>query len=111
MAEQIKIIVQATPGGRCTLYKRYAILLESLLGLQYIIVQSERRHAHGEGYPSLMLCGQALMPADGIMLTPEDMHSALLAAGVELHAVPDLLERLEAVHSLFMEELEAGKSF
>ncbi len=109
MAEQIKIIVQNPPGGRCTLYKRYAVLLESMLGMQYSIVLSERRNAHGEGYPSLVLCGQVLMPADGIMLTPEDIHAALLAAGIDLQAAPDLLQRMEALHEVFMEELEAGK--
>ncbi|HEU0187169.1 MAG TPA: hypothetical protein VFR06_04665 [Gallionellaceae bacterium] len=109
MAEQIKVIVQNPPGGRCTLYMRYTILLESLLGLQHSIVLSERRQAHGEGYPSMVLCGRVLMPADGIMLTPEDIHAALLAAGIDLHGTPDMLERLEVVHAAFLEELESGK--
>ncbi|HEY6096027.1 MAG TPA: hypothetical protein VIU93_13845 [Gallionellaceae bacterium] len=111
MTEQIKIIVQDPPGGRCTLYTRYAILLESLLGLQRSIVLSGRRQAHGEGYPSMVLCSRVLMPADGIMLTPEDVYAALLAAGVDLPGAPDLLQQLESVHAVFMEELEAGRSF
>lgn len=109
MAEQIKVISQSSPGGRCTLYARYAVLLGERLGLSHCIVHSDRRDAHGDGYPSMALHGCVLKPADGIMLTPEDIHAALLEAGTDPGGVSDLLERLEAVYAVFLEELESGQ--
>lgn len=103
--QPIKVISQHPPGGRCTLYSLYAEALAGSLGLAKCIVHSERRDAHGDGYPSLLLKGMVLSPSDGVMLSPEDICAALANAGIDASVAPDLAARLEAIQEGFLEGL------
>jgi cystathionine gamma-synthase len=103
MPEPIKVISQHPPGGRCTLYALYAEELEGCLGLSKRIIHSDCRDAHGEGFPSLVLKDVVLKPADGVILSPEDIYAGLENAGIDLSAVPDLAARLEAIQERFLE--------
>lgn len=103
MPESIKVISQNPPGGRCTLYARYAAELESCLGLSKRVIHSDCRDAHGDGFPSLVLKGVVLKPSDGVILSPEDIIAGLASAGIDLGAVPDLAKRLEAIQERFLE--------
>jgi cystathionine gamma-synthase len=103
MPEPIKVISQHPPGGRCTLYALYAEELESCLGLSRRVIHSDCRDAHGDGFPSLVLKGIVLKPADGVILSPQDICAGLLGAGIDLSAVPDLAARLEAIQERFLE--------
>jgi cystathionine gamma-synthase len=105
MPEPIKVISQTPPGGRCTLYALYAAELESCLGLSKRVVHSDCRDAHAGGFPSLLLKDDALKPSDGVILSPEDIYAALVRAGIDLGATPDLLARLEAIQDKFLEGL------
>lgn len=103
MPEPIKVISQYPPGGRCTLYALYAAELESCLGLSKRVIHSDCRDAHGDGFPSLVLKGVVLKPADGVILSPEDIVAGLASAGIGLSAVPDLATRLEAIQERFLD--------
>jgi cystathionine gamma-synthase len=103
MPEPIKVISQQPPGGRCTLYALYATELENCLGLSKRVIHSDCRDAHGDGFPSLVLHGAVLKPADGVILSPQDICEGLVTAGIDLGSVPDLAKRLEEVQERFLE--------
>ena len=105
MPEPIKVMSQHPPGGRCTLYARYAEELSSTLGLPKRIIHSEHRDAHGEGFPSLLFMGAPLQPSDGVILAPEDICAGLTIAGLDLGFAPELAARLEAIQERFLEEI------
>jgi cystathionine gamma-synthase len=104
MPQPLKVFSQQPPGGRCTLYALYAEELSSCLGLAKRVVYTECRDAHGDGFPALLIKGSALQPADGVILSPEDICAGLASAGLDLSAVPDLAARLEAIQERFLEE-------
>ena len=106
MPEPIEILSQHPPGGRCTLYARYAEEISSCLGLAMRVIHTDCRDAHGEGSPTLRVKGVALLPGDGVILSPEDICAGLASAGLDLSAVPDLAARLEAILECFIEEVE-----
>lgn len=106
MPQPIKVLSQHPPGGRCTLYARYAEELSSSLGLSKRVIHSECRDPHGEGFPSLLFKGIPLQPGDGVILAPEDICAGLAEAGADLSAVPDLALRLDAIQERFLEGVE-----
>lgn len=101
---RIQVISQQPPGGRCTLYARYAAALSSCTGGTLEIVYTDCRDAHGAGFPSLLLNGVALQPGDGVILSPHDIHAALERASVPLTATSGLLPRLQAIEEKFLLE-------
>lgn len=105
MPQPIKVHAQHPPGGRCMLYALYANELSSALNLPHRIIHSDCRDAHGEGFPSLLVKGAALQPADGVILSPQDICAGLTNAELDWSAVPDLEARLEAVQERFLEEV------
>lgn len=102
MPQPIKVHAQHSPGRRCTLYALYANELSSALHLPHRIIHSDCRDAHGEGFPALLVKGAALQPADGVILSPQDICAGLTDAGLDWSAVPDLEARLEAVQERFL---------
>lgn len=100
---QLRVLSQQPPGGRCTLYARYAQELSSRLGLEMETVYTDCRDAHGAGFPSLLLNGIALQPSDGVILSPEDIHAELARLAPHLTGGQDILQRLEAIQNNFLE--------
>jgi cystathionine gamma-synthase len=99
----VKVISQQPPGGRCTLYARYAAAIADELGWSHSIVHDDCRDAHGNGFPSLWIGDAALQPADGVILAPEDICAFLAAQGVADERVAALLLRLQAILDDFLE--------
>lgn len=93
---EIRVISQYPPGGRCTLYAGYAEALASLPGARVEVAFTALRDAHGTGYPSLLLDGAAVAPADGVILMPADIFAALSGLGIDAEALVGLAEILEA---------------
>lgn len=98
----VKVISQQPPGGRCTLYARYADAIAAVLGWSRQVVHSECRDAHGEGFPSLWIGSAALQPGDGVILSPEDITAHLADMGVEPVRLDNLRIDLEAVLEYFL---------
>jgi cystathionine gamma-synthase len=96
MALHIRVISQYPPGGRCGLYAGYAEVLSAHLGADTEVVFSGERDAHGSGFPSLLVNGCAVQPADGVILMPADVCAVLAAAGQEAATLAALAEALEA---------------
>jgi len=96
MSLQVRIVSQQPPGGRCTLYAGYAEVLQRHLNAHAELVFSAARDAHGDGYPSLWLNGAPIPPADGVILMPGDILTALAAHEVSAVELSGLVEALEA---------------
>lgn len=95
MELQVRVISQNPPGGRCGLYAAYAEVVAAHLGAATEVVFSAERDAHGAGFPSLLLNGRPVQPADGVILMPDDLCAALAAAGQEATALAGLAAALE----------------
>jgi cystathionine gamma-synthase len=95
MALSVQVISQQPPGGRCTLYAGYADVLASHFSIAAERVFSQKRDAHGDGFPSLWLNGAPIQPGDGVILMPADILSALAAHDFSAEAVMGLAEALE----------------
>lgn len=92
----VRVVSQHPPGGRCTLYAGYAEVLAAYLDTQAEVVISTERDAHGSGFPSLLVNGLPVQPADGVILMPADIVAALTAHGMSEEAITGLPEALEA---------------
>ena len=99
----IVVISHNPPGGRCTLYGRYAETLGRATGRSVTVIFSELRDAHGEGYPSLQLGGVAIAPGDGVILPPEDI-GAFWATELEAEQLAAVTVLLDAVLETFLAE-------
>jgi len=100
----VEVISQQPPGGRCTLYARYADVICRATGWSHALVHSEVRDAHGAGFPSLRLGGVALQPEDCFLLTADDICSELARLGL----APDILDMLRGTLSAIYDEFVAA---
>lgn len=91
----VKVISRQPPGGRCTLYARYADVISSALGWSHQVVHDNCRNAHGEGFPSLWVRDVPLQPSDGVILSPDDICNHLAGLGIPDEAVAALRVRLD----------------
>lgn len=95
----VRVVSQHPPGGRCALYAGYAEVLAAHPGGRTEVTEvvfSPERDAHGSGFPSLLLNGRPVQPADGVILAPADLCAALAAAGLEETFLAGLAEVLNA---------------
>lgn len=99
----VKVISQQPPGGRCTLYARYAQAVAEVLDWNSRLVHSDCRDAHGAGFPSLWIGDIALQPADGVILAPDDVAAHLSGLGVAPARLASLRTRLDAILDEFLE--------
>ena len=99
----IRVVSQQPPGGRCTLYAGYAEVLAAHLCARIEIEFSTERDAHGLGFPSLLVNGLSVQPADGVILMPADLCAILAGAGLGQTALAGLAEALEAPLERMME--------
>lgn len=96
MTLHVRVISQDPPGGRCRLYAGYARALADCLGARTEILFSGERDAHGAGFPSLLVNGLPVQPADGVILMPSDLCAVLAAAGQNDAALAALANALDA---------------
>lgn len=97
----ITVLSKEPPGGRCSLYMRYAEALRDALGYQ-----SEVRYCDGgaEVPPRALLIGDTLVkPSDGVIVFPEDIAQCLRDRLGETE-VADLQRTLETTQERWMEE-------
>lgn len=99
----VKVISQQPPGGRCTLYARYAEATSAATGWPHSVVHSEDRDAHGEGFPSLWIRETSVQPEDYFMLTADDICGHLAGLGIEASVLDVLRVRLQGILDDFVE--------
>lgn len=96
----VTILSKEPPGGRCSLYMRYAEALREALGYD-----SEVRYCDGsaEVPPPALLIGDTLVkPSDGVIVSPEDIAQCLRDRLGEAE-VADLQRSLESTQEQWME--------
>jgi cystathionine gamma-synthase len=97
----VTILSKEPPGGRCSLYMRYAEALRQALGFQ-----PEVRYCDSSAAvpPPAMLVGDVLVtPSDGVIVSPEDIALSLSDHLGEAE-VAELRQVLEATQEQWMEE-------
>ncbi|MGE5155446.1 MAG: hypothetical protein ACM3ST_15725 [Bdellovibrio bacteriovorus] len=97
----VTILSKEPPGGRCSLYMRYAEALREALGYQ-----SEVRYCDASAAlpPPAMLIGDTLVtPSDGVIVSPEDFAQCLRDRLGETEVVA-LQRALEITQERWMEE-------
>ena len=99
----VKVISQQPPGGRCTLYARYADAISAATGWPHSVVHSEERDAHGEGFPSLWIGDVSVQPEDYFMITADDICRQLADLGVDALTRDALRLRLQSIFDDFVE--------
>lgn len=100
---QVRVVSQHPPGGRFALYVGYAEVLAAYLDARTEVVISTERDAHGSGFPSLLVNGLPVQPADGVILMPADLCAMLAKAGQDKKALAGLVEALESPLERMME--------
>jgi cystathionine gamma-synthase len=82
----ISVISRQPPGLRCSLYAGYAQVLSQYLGLSVTVDYRAEPPEDESPFPALLVDGQAIQPADGVILSPEDVCDALKRAGLMTEA-------------------------
>jgi cystathionine gamma-synthase len=99
----VRVVSQRPPGGRCTLYAAYAAVLNACVDARVEVAISTERDAHGSGFPSMLVNGLPVQPADGVILMPADLCAILATTGLDEKALAGLAEALEAPLERMME--------
>ena len=86
----VTVMSKQPPGGRCSLYMRYAQTLHEALGLACDVRYCDATDAVPP--PAMLICDVLVAPSDGVIVTPEDIARSLsdqlgAARAAELHAL------------------------
>ena len=73
----ITILSKQPPGGRCTLYIRYAKAISRHLGTGFQVEYCESDGEDGNKPPALMISEDLIEPSDGVIVSPEDLVNGL----------------------------------
>ncbi len=108
---KISVVSKQPPGGRCTLYMRFADAVADVVGGRAEILYPQPQFPFPETplppAPALLVEDHLVAPADGVILAPEEVCAAVVAAGFDGDAA-DLLQTLETAQERMMEEWENG---
>jgi len=88
----LTVLSNNPPGGRCTLYIRYAEELSRSLGLKMQTIFPGESHNHAA--PGLLIGEAPVMPSDGIIIDPDDICNAIKQAGMKISDLAELNNRL-----------------
>lgn len=102
---KISVVSKNPPGGRCTLYCRYADVLALQTNGMVEVTYGAAEDTIAP--PALVVAGRQVAPADGLVLDPIEVHAAALAAGFEGDG-QTLLLALETAQEKMMEEWASG---
>lgn len=94
---KITIVSKDPPGGRCTLYMRYAEAIAENCGAGIETITP------GTGSelepPAMLVDGCLIAPSDGVILSPMDVHLGLAGSGRLVPGLVGLLAMLEKVEA------------
>ncbi len=104
---RISVVSKQPPGGRCALYMRFADALADAAEGRSEILYPQPQFPFPEKpvppAPALLIDGEEVKPADGVILSPDELCEAAVAAGFKGEALT-LLQRLEQEQEKMMAE-------
>jgi hypothetical protein len=100
----VTVISKSPPGGRCTLYTRYAEALSGLFGLTLEIHCPSDAPWDGPPPPALIIRGQVVEPSDGVIVAPEDIVTVLNSTELG-ERLADCRAELERIQDDFLTEM------
>jgi cystathionine gamma-synthase len=71
----VTVVSKQPPGGRCSLYLRYAETLREALGLTCDVRYCDATAAVPP--PAMLICDVPVAPSDGVIVSPEDIACTL----------------------------------
>ncbi len=96
---QILVISKQPPGGRCALYAAYAEAISQYIDSVVEIEYQESSPHEGIAGPALIVNNEVLSPADGVILSPEDVCSSLTKANTNPTTTRILMKALTQIQS------------
>ncbi|HCA27371.1 MAG TPA: hypothetical protein DEP05_07005 [Betaproteobacteria bacterium] len=101
---QIRVVSKQPPGGRCTLYAAYAEAISQHFDVSVEIEYHENPPREGVAYPALVVNDKALSPADGVILSPEDVCAGLARVNANPTTTQFLIKELERIQSYLIKK-------
>lgn len=94
---KVFVVTKQPPGGRCTLYMRFADAVADVVGGQAGILYPLPDEPLPPA-PALLIDGHPVQPADGVLLTADEVCDAVLGAGFggDVSALRERLRQEEA---------------
>lgn len=102
----VTVMSRQPPGGRCSLYLRYAETLRERFGLDIHVHYCEAERAHEA--PALLVENAPVEPSDGVIVSPEDL-ARCLRGRIGAAAVDMLTAALNETQENWMEEWSDGQ--
>jgi cystathionine gamma-synthase len=99
----VTVVSKSPPGGRCTLYARYAEAVSGHFGLSMDIHCPGNEPRDGPPPPAIVIEGLAVEPSDGVIVAPEDIVAVLAKAGL-CERLDDCRAVLERIQDDFLTE-------
>lgn len=104
----VTILSKNPPGGRCSLYSRYAEELSRRFDLDVQINYLETPPEDGCCPPAILVRGAEVTASDGVIISPEDLCEKLAVMGFEAAKLAELRAALEQIlENLFAEQAHA----
>ena len=97
----VTVMSKQPPGGRCSLYLRYAETLREALGLTCDIRYCDATAAVPP--PAMLICDVLVAPSDGVIVSPDDI-ARILNDRLGDAAATELRTLLEQTQEQWMEE-------
>lgn len=102
----VTVLSKQPPGGRCSLYLRYAATLRERFGLDIDVHYCDGEQASEA--PALLVEGAIVKPADGVTVAPEDL-AQRLRRRFDAAAIATLSAALNKTQEAWMEEWSDGR--
>ncbi len=77
----VTLLLNDPPGGRCRLYRAYAAALAEHAGVCCTESPEGVPIPPGIRAPAILVDGRAVVPADGVIIAPDDLGAVLGSAG------------------------------
>lgn len=100
---KITVISKQPPGGRCTLYMRFAEVIGQRAGLDTLVKYCGAEAQEGHRPPAMLIGETLIAPSDGVIITPEDLIAGLTGRCTG-EMLQELLQSLHLVQEQMMEE-------
>jgi hypothetical protein len=101
---KVVVISKSPPGGRCRLYLRYAEAIASRHGWGQEVLFPSSSPSGAPAAPALVIGEQLVAPADGVIVSPDDIVRVLGELGAN-NVAEDVATLLRAIEEDFLNQV------